>query len=268
MTTKTDPVLPRFSQCPPARLVQVRGIAFDVDDTVTEHGKLSTSALAAMHALRADGVRLIAVTGRPLGWCDVFVSTLPIDAAVGENGAAFVDAELREAVLADRESSARVLRTVRERAGELGLRLTRDAPHRRYDTAFDIGEHQAVSEETIAKLERLIVECGARSMRSTVHVHAAVGDYDKGKGAIAAIRHLEGISTEHSTAGWLFVGDSPNDAPAFGTFDLSVGVANIQPFLSRIPSLPSFVTEAARGRGFAQVADAVMLARAHARESA
>jgi hydroxymethylpyrimidine pyrophosphatase-like HAD family hydrolase len=50
----------------------------------------------------------------------------------------------------------------------------------------------------------------------------------------------------------IFFGDSPNDEPMFTHFPISCGVANIGPFVSAIKNLPSFVTTAEGGEGFAE----------------
>ncbi len=44
-----------------------------------------------------------------------------------------------------------------------------------------------------------------------------------------------------------------DDAAAFARFPLSVGVANVREHLPRLPVAPAFVTEADRGRGFAEL---------------
>jgi hypothetical protein len=53
----------------------------------------------------------------------------------------------------------------------------------------------------------------------------------------------------------VFVGDSPNDAPMFAHFPNAVGVANVRDFADRIATLPAYVTQAAAGAGFAELAD-------------
>ncbi|NNF13480.1 MAG: HAD family hydrolase, partial [Gemmatimonadetes bacterium] len=63
------------------------GVIFDIDDTVTRDGRLEAAAFSAMHELAASGLRLIAVTGRPLGWSDVAAHLWPVEMGVGENGA-------------------------------------------------------------------------------------------------------------------------------------------------------------------------------------
>ena len=59
---------------------------------------------------------------------------------------------------------------------------------------------------------------------------------------------------------FVFAGDSPNDAPMFAFFPHAVGVANVREFGERIATLPAYVTQAAMGAGFAELAD-FLLAR-------
>jgi 3-deoxy-D-manno-octulosonate 8-phosphate phosphatase KdsC-like HAD superfamily phosphatase len=63
-----------------------------------------------------------------------------------------------------------------------------------------------------------------------------------------------------------YVGDSPNDAPLFARVPLSVGVANVAPFLSRMEASPRYVTRAAAGAGFVEFAEAVLAATRTCRE--
>ena len=68
-------VMRHYKELDPTAL---RGVIFDIDDTVTNQGVLEAEAFVAMHRLRALGVDLVAVTGRPLGWTDViFGGTAP-----------------------------------------------------------------------------------------------------------------------------------------------------------------------------------------------
>ena len=45
----------------------IRGVFTDIDDTLTTHGTITDDALAALAALRSAGLRVIAITGRPVG---------------------------------------------------------------------------------------------------------------------------------------------------------------------------------------------------------
>src|SRR4051812_49751411 len=65
----------------------LRGLLFDLDDTLLDHSKLSEAAYSALFRLREAGFELYAVTGRPAGWAAVIVNQWPIHGAVAENGA-------------------------------------------------------------------------------------------------------------------------------------------------------------------------------------
>ena len=67
--------------------VHLRGVLTDIDDTLTTEGAITQDALDALAALRAAGLRVIAITGRPAGWSESFAATWPVDAIVAENGA-------------------------------------------------------------------------------------------------------------------------------------------------------------------------------------
>ena len=63
-------------------------------------------------------------------------------------------------------------------------------------------------------------------------------------------------------AAWLYVGDSANDEPMFGFFDMSVGVANVRRFLPRMDAWPKYITHKPGGHGFAELIDRVLELRA------
>src|SRR4051812_15730692 len=65
----------------------VRGVCLDIDDTLSTQGKLTAEAFAALWKLRAAGLAVVPITGRPAGWCDLIARFWPVDAVVGENGA-------------------------------------------------------------------------------------------------------------------------------------------------------------------------------------
>src|SRR5213593_4449866 len=65
----------------------VRAMLVDIDETLTTAGKLTGDAYAALERLHAAGKKVVAVTGRPAGWCDHIARMWPVDAVVGENGA-------------------------------------------------------------------------------------------------------------------------------------------------------------------------------------
>jgi hydroxymethylpyrimidine pyrophosphatase-like HAD family hydrolase len=74
-----------------------------------------------------------------------------------------------------------------------------------------------------------------------------------------------GVDLAARRAEYVFVGDSPNDAPMFAFFPNSVGVANVRTAAHRIERLPAYVTAASSGAGFAEVAGRLLAQRAPGR---
>ncbi len=247
---------------------KLRGVLFDVDDTVTRDGRIEVAALAALYRLGEAGLLRVAVTGRPIGWAESIAHQWPVDLAVGENGAGFVRVAsdgVREGYFLD--GDARTLaRSALAALGERALRevpeIPRSADHgsRRCDLAFDVGEHARPSEESIARLVALVEEAGLSWLRSSVHLHVVPGPWDKASGALLAIEAA--LDEPPDPAAWAFVGDSGNDAAAFARFPFSVGVANVREHLHHLPVPPRYMTTADRGLGFAELTDALIAARA------
>ncbi|MDH4282677.1 MAG: HAD-IIB family hydrolase [Myxococcales bacterium] len=240
----------------------IRGIVFDIDDTVTRRGILEPEAYAGMHRLASAGFELAAVTGRPLGWTDVLARQWPVRVAVGENGAgwAWVDETgTHEGYFcneAERIEQAALLDRIRHEVATAmpHVRTTNDDRHRRCDLAFDVGESVSLARADIDALVALIEGLGARSSVSTIHAHAIPGPWDKAEGVARALREVLGIDVGRELERWVFVGDSGNDAAAFEWFPKSVGVANVREHLDRLPIPPRYVTDSDRGRGFAEIA--------------
>src|SRR5436190_1764153 len=76
-----------LAEFPAAARRRIRAVLTDIDDTLTEHGRLGAAAYGAMERLRAAGLLVVPITGRPAGWCDHIARMWPVDAVVGENGA-------------------------------------------------------------------------------------------------------------------------------------------------------------------------------------
>jgi HAD superfamily hydrolase (TIGR01484 family) len=138
---------------PDAAARAVRGVLTDIDDTLTSEGAIAPEALAALADLRAAGVCVIAVTGRPKGWSEPFARDWPIEAIVAENGAvalfrddarsattdggrratAPVEAAGPRAVL--HESAQRRLGPVAGSAADVVVEYAQDEPTRRRNAA-------------------------------------------------------------------------------------------------------------------------------------
>lgn len=68
------------------------------------------------------------------------------------------------------------------------------------------------------------------------------------------MNELYGVDMDKEKRHFIYAGDSPNDAPMFGYFPFSVGVANVRDFVGRIDALPKYVTAARSGTGFVELA--------------
>ena len=57
----------------------LRGLLFDLDDTLLSHGLLTRAAYDALWDLHDAGLRLVAVTGRPCAWGEVLARQWPVE---------------------------------------------------------------------------------------------------------------------------------------------------------------------------------------------
>jgi HAD superfamily hydrolase (TIGR01484 family) len=245
------------------------GLLFDLDDTVLTHGELTREAFEAIWSLHDAGLRLVAVTGRPSGWGEVVARQWPIDGAVTENGSVHVVREGKgiallfdgdAAEVAERRARLDALVTTVARVMPT-VRLADDNHARRSDVAWDIGERDRLDPERIDELASLVVAAGARTTRSSVHLHATYERDDKASGAVRFLRSRFGVDAGRALARWAFVGDSGNDAACFAAFQTTIGVANVAPYVRSLSVPPRFVTTGERGAGFAELARALLAAR-------
>jgi len=258
-----------IAQLTPDQCRSLAGVVFDIDDTLTDGGQLTDVAYRALWDLAREALPLVAVTGRPLGWCDVLARQWPIAAAVGENGGGWVFR--RPPGVAEGYFDAPVVRAQQQQrlrqlqeeacAAIPGLRLASDQRHRRVDLAFDVAEETRLPAEDLDRLLHLIGAAGARALVSSVHAHAYFGAHDKASGVVRAVAEALGRDLDGERSRWLFVGDSGNDAAAFAYFPLSAGVGNVRAHLTRLPVAPAFVADEERGRGFAAIVATVLRQR-------
>ena len=237
-------------------------LLFDVDDTVTTDGRVESVSIDALERLQRAGIRTVAVTGRPLGWAETIAWTWPVDLAIGENGAAWMWRDGRRFVTRwfEDEDTRRAQRRALDALEREIAREVPSLPHagdqalRRCDVAWDVGETWRAPEADVARASALIRAAGMRAPCSSVHLHAVPGGWDKASGALRALADRFAMSSEDARAACAFVGDSGNDAEAFGFFETSVGVANVRENAMHLATMPRFVTRSARGRGFAELA--------------
>jgi HAD superfamily hydrolase (TIGR01484 family) len=253
--------------CPPAALRAVRGVLTDIDDTLTADGAIAPEALRALHDLRAAGLPVIAITGRPAGWSEPFALQWPVGAIVAENGAVMLRNEggqLRRDFSQDEATRTVNFARLQACAADVltrvpGTVLATDSPGRLTDIAIDHSEFAHLAPAQIEQSCAVMREHGLTATVSSIHINGWIGEHSKWTAAQWAVPTLLGQAFEPGD--WLYVGDSTNDQLMFERVPLSVGVANIARFLPQLRSLPAYVTEAERGEGFAELAAALITSK-------
>jgi HAD superfamily hydrolase (TIGR01484 family) len=248
----------------------VTTVLADIDDTITTDGRLTAEAYGALERLRQAGYRVIPVTGRPAGWCDHIARMWPVDAVVGENGAFYffyANGRLERRFQHDEASRAKArsrLKAIAERifAAVPGTALASDQAYRETDLAIDYCED--VPPLPLAAAERvaaLMREAGLTAKVSSIHVNGWFGDYDKLSTTRRLFAERFGIDIDKANREVVFAGDSPNDAPMFGFFQNSVGVANVRRFESALKEQPKYLSPSPSGAGFRELAEHLLVAK-------
>ena len=143
-----------------------------------------------------------------------------------------------------------------------GATLSRDSVGRVTDIAVDHSEFAHLDAAQIARVVALMRAEGMNATVSSIHVNGWFGTHSKLTGATWIVRRLLGRDLLAERDDWLYVGDSTNDELMFASFPLSVGVANLLDFAGRLKQWPAFITTLDRGRGFVEVAESLLAARA------
>jgi HAD superfamily hydrolase (TIGR01484 family) len=263
-----------LSTCTADQLARIRFVLTDIDDTLTLDGRLPACAYAAMENLDHMGIRVIPITGRPAGWCDLIARQWPIAGIVGENGAFYFRYDARTRRMQRRYAKDSATR-LKDRELLLALQqqilkkfpmaaLSADQPYREADLAIDFAEDIGpLPRDMVLDIVAMFEAAGATAKVSSIHVNGWYGSYDKLSMTRVFFREIYDIDIDDPAAQTQisFAGDSPNDQPMFGFFPLSFGVANVVEFADLLTSPPKFVTPSQGGHGFAELADAILKAR-------
>ena len=255
----------------------LRGVFTDIDDTLTTDGAITADALQALGALKAAGLHVIPITGRPVGWSEPFAQVWPVDAIVAENGAVALLPPAQDA----RKNPLQPLSEKREQLSKLylqdaatraanyarmqqvlahieatvpGAQRAADSAGRECDIAIDHSEFTQLPQERIDQCVALMRAAGMNATVSSIHINGWYGTHDKLEGARWIVRQRLGRDLDAELNDWVYIGDSTNDQRMFQHFPHSVGVANIARFVPQLQHLPRYVTQRERGAGFAEMA--------------
>jgi hypothetical protein len=196
----------------------------------------------------------------------------PVTGVVGENGAFYFsyDSALRRMrrvfAVSDSERARDRDRLLKIRSRVLaevpGSAVSADQLYREADLAIDFCEDvPALSMDQVERIKTIFEEEGAVAKVSSIHVNGWYGAYDKLTMTRRFVGDVLDFDIEEVRDEIVFVGDSPNDAPMFGFFPNSCGVANVLRFQGRLEAEPAFVAEKEGGHGFVEVVDHLLSSR-------
>ena len=240
----------------------IRYLLTDIDDTLTEDGKIGAAAYSALWRLHASGIRIIPVTGRPAGWCDMIIRQWPVDAVIGENGAFvyyFENQQLKTFIhpsVADGKSIKKLENVFNAVKKEIPLvRKAKDQFSRIYDLAIDFNEDPPrLGYDAAVRIKRICEGLGAVAKISSIHVNTWFGNYSKRDMAVMFMKERYGLNESEFKDQAVFCGDSPNDEPMFGYLPVTFAVANILDFKDILVNKPAYVSQSRFGDGFVEIA--------------
>lgn len=239
----------------------IRAVFSDLDDTLTENGKISSSTYEALWQLKKAGYWLVIVSGRPAGWADALMRLWPIDHFVFENGAGIMRRE-GDRVRVDYCANPDGVEDRREQLKTIFLELQKEFPQiktasdqfcRLFDYTIDHREEPPLlGGDTVKRiLDRLSLLSDVTAKLSSIHINYWLGHYTKVTACERLLREATQLITREEI---VFVGDSPNDEPLFEYFPNAVGVANVAPYLGAMKFKPKYIASLKGGDGFREVA--------------
>src|ERR1700726_2236037 len=196
-----------LSEFPAALRAAIRFVLLDIDDTLTTGGRLTAAAYGALEDLSQRGLRVIPVTGRPAGWCDLIARFWPVDAVIGENGAFYFRYDHKPRAMTRRfwlsaEEREAARRRLDRLAAEIiaavpGARIATDQPFRVADLAVDFAEDTGpLPPAEIDRIVALMHATGAVAKISSIHVNAWFGDWDKLAMTRRLFREIYGVDLD------------------------------------------------------------------------
>jgi phosphoglycolate phosphatase (TIGR01487 family) len=206
-------------------------VAIDIDGTLTSGGRVSTRALQAIDRIRADGVKVVLVTGRIATELQAEFPELAghVDALVVENGAVF-----------EHDGQTHLLATPVDDVLDEAVNR-RGIPYRRGQVLVALdGEYAATVAEMIAQLG---LDCQLVHNRAALMVLPA--GITKGSGFRAALTEMN-LSPHNAVA----IGDAENDLSLFAAVEIGAAVADAIPSVHRRADL---VLEHPDGAGVAEL---------------
>ncbi len=239
----------------------------DIDDTMTDEGLLTTEAYEALWNLNKNKIKVIPVTGRPAGWCEMIARMWPVDGIIGENGAFYFSYknkkmnryffEDEKTRLINQQKLANIQTEIFNKVPKAAL--SSDQFCRLFDLAIDFCED--ITPLSIDE-KQLIVDIfnshGAQAKISSIHINGWFGNYNKVTMILKYLEQVYQIDKINALEICGFSGDSPNDEPSFELFKHSFGVANILNFKDQLKFPPKYISPSKGGKGFVEIAEQII----------
>lgn len=240
---------------------KIQFVFCDIDDTITEHGKLPANSYKALWDLQQSGIHVVPVTGRPAGWCEMIARFWPVSGVIGENGALYyryVNGKMKRHYLIKEKEIAKNRKKLDKIAKEIlkkvkGSAISSDQFCRVFDLAVDFCEDvKPLPQKKIDQIVEIFKKHKAQAKVSSIHVNGWFGDYDKLAMCKEFMKKEFKIDIKKQNEICAFIGDSPNDEPMFGFFKNSFAVNNITKFLEKLTHKPQYVAPSEGATGFVE----------------
>lgn len=246
---------------------KIKVLFTDIDDTLTNDGRLEPEAYSSLWKLSQVNIKVVPVTGRPAGWCELIARMWPVAGVIGENGGFYFRYHNKkmhrkfyfsdEIQKRNREKLNLIQKEILEKAPR--SQLASDQFCRLMDLAIDFCEDvPRLDEKDIKLIVSLFEAHGAKAKVSSIHVNGWFGDYDKLTMTQIFSQDVLGLDTINLKKYGAFSGDSLNDEPMFEFFPNSFAVANIVNFIPQLQYCPSYISSKNGGQGFVEIADQII----------
>lgn len=241
----------------------------DIDDTLTDDGRLGAVAYASLWKLQESGISVVPVTGRPAGWCELIARQWPVRGVVGENGGFYFSYDRQQKKMKRHSTqSESEQKKNREKLSKLEEKILREVPGsavasdqfcRLLDLAIDFCEDvPRLPWSEVEKIRKIFEAAGAQARVSSIHVNGWFGHHNKLSESLVFLEKEMGITPASAKLKCAFVGDSPNDEPMWEYFPHSIAVANIAEFMSQLKTPPKYVCSKRGGAGFAELSSVLL----------
>lgn len=240
---------------------QLKYVFTDIDDTLTSDGKLQSAPYKALWDLSTSGIKVIPVTGRPAGWCEMIARFWPVDGVIGENGGFYFTYQKKTMLryyAQDKNTRIQNQKKLENIKIEIlknipGAGIASDQFCRQLDLAIDFCEDVSpLTAQEVSKIVDIFKAYGAQAKISSIHVNGWFGDHNKLSMCKIYCEKQLGFNLNTHQDHCAFIGDSPNDEPMFEFFNNSFAVQNINKFVHQLKAKPCYITPSKGGEGFCE----------------